>query len=374
MIVILSMLEDVHARAVCWALERVGIECAIVDFQSFPCAARISIESREGTETISFTDHHGRPRKLAPADVSAVWRRRKCDKYFNFLGLSVEDLSLGKSETECFAENVIQFFERAGNARLVNRFDAAESLGKLCQLDLARRAGLAVPDTLASNDPDLIRTFYRSKGRMILTKPFKSRSWQENGETFVQQAALLGPEHEHMLDDTTLSLAPSIYQEFIKKDHELRITVIGDECHVARIETRSSPLSTVDSRGGLFVDTPISKVDRLDDDLETRILEFMRLSRLEFCCIDMAVGTCGTPYFLEANEQGQFLWVEERCADLKLLDSFSRHLSNRKSTLAPVSFREFTEHERASGVRHVLASRRATVRANIEKFGGAYAG
>ena len=46
-------------------------------------------------------------------------------------------------------------------------------------------------------------------------------------------------------------------------------------------------------------------------------------------CIDIVVDKDGTYQFLEVNQQGQFLWIEQLCPEVKLLDAFVRFLCQR---------------------------------------------
>jgi hypothetical protein len=54
----------------------------------------------------------------------------------------------------------------------------------------------------------------------------------------------------------------------------------------------------------------------------------MSLSGMVFACLDFIVAPDDTAYFLEANQMGQFLWVEEKLPELPLLDAMCNFLAS----------------------------------------------
>lgn len=56
------------------------------------------------------------------------------------------------------------------------------------------------------------------------------------------------------------------------------------------------------------------------------VIKFMQAMNLVFGCIDMVRGADGEYYFLEVNEQGQFLWIEENNPEIPTLQLVSDFL------------------------------------------------
>ena len=50
-----------------------------------------------------------------------------------------------------------------------------------------------------------------------------------------------------------------------------------------------------------------------------------------FGCFDFIVTPDGEYFFLEINEQGQFLWVEDANPSIKMLDTFTEFLIEQSS-------------------------------------------
>jgi hypothetical protein len=68
---------------------------------------------------------------------------------------------------------------------------------------------------------------------------------------------------------------------------------------------------------------------QLPEEIELKILRFMRRMGLVFGSLDMIVTPEGEYIFLEVNEQGQFLWLEAYNPDLRVLDAFTHFVLNR---------------------------------------------
>jgi len=72
----------------------------------------------------------------------------------------------------------------------------------------------------------------------------------------------------------------------------------------------------------------------LPPQVEERCVQLMRQLGLAFGCIDLIVTPEDEYVFLEVNEMGQFLFVEERAPAIPLLRAFTTLLVERKLTRA----------------------------------------
>lgn len=107
-----------------------------------------------------------------------------------------------------------------------------------------------------------------------------------------------------------ISNMPTLFQEFIEKEAELRITCIGGEDFACEIRGRPGDVTADDYR----FDTPNlphKAVER--PDLTSRMHAYMNAFGLNFGCFDFIVPKGGRdPVFLEMNPNGQWLWVQHR--------------------------------------------------------------
>jgi glutathione synthase/RimK-type ligase-like ATP-grasp enzyme len=189
---------------------------------------------------------------------------------------------------------------------------------KAVQLREAARAGLTVPPTLMSNDPERIRRFLEEfRGRAIY-KPFYPAQWEAGTQT----AVLLTSEVTagDLPDDEILRLTPGIFQARIDKAHELRVTVLGHHVVTARLLSQETQATRLDWRAA--GDQLRVEADRLPREVEAACLRLMQNLGIVFGCFDFIVTPAGEHVFLEVNPAGQFLWVEEASPDLLLLAPF----------------------------------------------------
>jgi hypothetical protein len=109
--------------------------------------------------------------------------------------------------------------------RLINRMAAmASNSSKPYQMQLIRQHGFAIPETLITNDPELVRQFYRQHGDVI----YKSASGVRS------IVATLGPEAFDRLE--RIRWCPTMFQKQVMGEN-LRVHVIGEQVFATRIQT-----------------------------------------------------------------------------------------------------------------------------------------
>lgn len=183
-----------------------------------------------------------------------------------------------------------------------------EALYKIQQLEIARRCGLAIPDTLITNSPSCVANFYDKHGGKVIYKLIdEGTSWLlplNRNPSGIYTSVLESRDLEE-LDAVGKSL--SLFQGLIEKLFDVRVTVIGNRVFAAKILSQAGR-GTVDFR--LDYSVPVERFD-LPDEVAEAILRLMANMGLVFGCIDLAVDNEGLYYFFEINPQGQFLWIED---------------------------------------------------------------
>ena len=101
---------------------------------------------------------------------------------------------------------------------------------KVPQLIAASACGLAIPETLFSNDPEEIRRFYAEHRRHgVIFKLNVQTYWAgPSGASHVLFTTAL--RDEDLIDAEALSSCPAIYQRKIEKEYELRVTCMDERC------------------------------------------------------------------------------------------------------------------------------------------------
>jgi hypothetical protein len=178
---------------------------------------------------------------------------------------------------------------------------------KPCHLRRAVELGFTIPRTLISNDPDQILSFVDSCGGCVISKPLLHGTLQRGEKRYAIYTRMLRPPDVARLRRT--AFAPVIFQEYVPKWLELRVTVVGDRCFAAAIHSQQSPRSRVDWRRYDFEHTPYVPY-RLPQDVRELCIALVRDLGLQYGALDLILRPDGSFVFLEINPVGQWGWVE----------------------------------------------------------------
>lgn len=339
-ILVHSARRDLHAAAVCWGLARLGEPYLFWPAGEFPRSQALSasFSAREDRHLITID---GSRHDLS--GIRTVWNRRRGRPALR-PDLDARDAQYALDQSR---QHLASFLgTMCPSAFWVNRPDiAGAELEKMSQLRLAGQVGLTVPATLFSNDPHEIRGFFEREDGDIVHKAYKLRAWthEEKAGVFVNYTTRLA--EAHLRDDDVLSAAPGIFQRRVDKAFEVRVTIFGREAIGARLDGADE---ATDWRAQPRDQLRVSKVT-LPEELRTSCFEYMRLGGLNFCCFDFIVTPSGDYVFLEANQMGQFLWIEEKVPELPMLDIMCAFLASADPDFrwgggaARLSFAEFLD-------------------------------
>jgi glutathione synthase/RimK-type ligase-like ATP-grasp enzyme len=179
---------------------------------------------------------------------------------------------------------------------------------KLTQLKLAQSSGLVIPRTLVTNDPQKARDFYASCHGEVILKTFRRLGFYEQGkERLILTNRILT---EHLDQIERVKHTPCFFQEYVPKEIEVRVTIVGRQVFAAEIHSQSSSLSRDDYRRYDFANTPYYP-HTLPHEVEAACLKILSDYGLAYAAIDMIRRPDGTYVFLEINANAQFLWIQD---------------------------------------------------------------
>ena len=113
------------------------------------------------------------------------------------------------------------------------------------QLNIANTLGFKVPKTLISNSPEAVERF-RIECEQVIAKPLFSGDIQYENE---RRVVFTTPVTQNDLSaKKNIQLAPTIFQEYVRKELELRVTVIGNKVLAASINSQEVPEALHDWR------------------------------------------------------------------------------------------------------------------------------
>lgn len=315
--------DDMHALFAKIALENKGHDVRFIFTADQPTKLKNSVLIDNDTYLWRSTDKYD---SYLDNEYDVVWWRRARKPHLPKDVIHPSDYQFVARENALFYESLT--YNMAPNACWINPKDAANRANsKLLQLKTATECGMNIPTTLCSNDPQDIRYFLlKHEAEGVVYKPLCSNFWFEDQRmkiSYTSRISFLELPNNQMLQNT-----PGIFQKEIKKKYELRVTYFGDYIVTAKLNSQSHAEGKIDWRaipnGELSIEPYV-----LPASLEHNIRQFMRKMGLVFGSLDFIVSEDHEYVFLEVNEQGQFLWIEEYNTDFKMLDIFVNFILNK---------------------------------------------
>ncbi|MGP9821238.1 hypothetical protein ACTZWW_14580 [Salinarimonas sp. NSM] len=280
--------EDVHARTVAYEARDLDVEILSVDLARFPHEAALSV-AYDGSEILLRLGG----RALPASALAGAWIRRPSAPRVDPAVQQEDAVHFARASTRA------TFLGGLGGAcaNVVNPVGSSQRANlKPLQLAHAHAAGLRVPATLVSNDPDAIRAFARAHPQAC----YKTVStWRYD----LKETRRL--DAETVADTRGLSICPTIFQAYVDGGVDLRVTVV-DGAIFAAAQHVGEGRSPVDGRLDRVRITPAT----LDEGTQAGIRRYMAAMGLRYGAFDFRVDRDGAPWFLECNPEGQYLWIE----------------------------------------------------------------
>jgi glutathione synthase/RimK-type ligase-like ATP-grasp enzyme len=332
-ILILSDAHDPHADAVAIELVRRGASVFRFDPGDLGVNSRISISLGEASESQGYL--RLRTGDFALDEIKSVWFRRP---------------NLPRSFDKTFDADVVEFLSRESEAAIRGLFALLKSAfwvgypdtlriadNKLDQLRVAQSLGLVVPRTLVTNNPEDALAFFDVCGGEMIVKSFCGWSGSVSGR--LSAVCTSRVTKEHLPHFSRIALGPCLFQEYVPKDVEFRITVVGSRVFATEIHSQQSVVSRDDWRRYDIANTPYV-ASHLPSDVEGACLALLAHYGLNFGCIDMIRRPDGSFVFLEVNANGQWLWIQEltgapiiqAIADILIAAAPQRGVANHRVT------------------------------------------
>lgn len=355
---IIGNTEDYHAVAIQWAMGRLGERALIWDGIGGDNEGRISIGPTKAAPTIELGGE-------LHANFRSVWFRR---------AVKHKPIRDAASYLHAFIETESRHAHLNLSIIVANLGDfivcgegLARASSKAWQLQVATDIGFKVPATLITNDYDRVCKFVKAQG-VIAVKPFSPHYWHEVDRGRYRVASTSVLDDPTVLDRQAVEICPTIYQKFVNKRHELRVTVIGRRIFVARIAKLNGGAFT-DWRFHIGTGEERLQVDVLPAHLERKVLELLNELGLQYGCIDLVVDQNGDIYFLEINPSGQFLFVEQEVPELPLLNAFSSMLRTCSVAYSCDNKNNITVTEfESSEAYQAMANARGNLRAAVSMY------
>ncbi|HKF46820.1 MAG TPA: hypothetical protein VKB38_05635 [Terracidiphilus sp.] len=314
-IIILARETDDHAAPIKWALERAGYGAVCWPGVSWTEKQQVSMLLDEEPRVALGPD------VVEPGDV--IWIRR-LEQAVGNPKVDEADKKFAEMEYRSFHDAVAYFLETLP-VRVINRFSASRLIkNKSVQLQFARSCGLRIPRALMSNSPRGIKDFLDHNGNRTICKSFTPHLWQPQSASGVAVTETFELTRDQLPGDEVLTYAPGIYQEMVVKQFDIRTVFMGERVYSYALR---NPLNALDWRSDAGLGNIEVEIVPTPSDVERGIVAFARSSGLSFGSIDFAVDMHGNWWFLEVNERGQFLWLDQFNPEIKIQEKFCAFLT-----------------------------------------------
>lgn len=326
-LIVLAPADDNHTAPLKWALEKAGYQVACWGGLSWMGQGQASIRLGSNN-SITLGEH-----SVDPGDV--VWIRRPEQPQINPKTLDA-DKKFAVQEYRALYHS-LAFLLETMPVWCINKYSASRvAVQKSVQLQIARRCGLKIPDTLMSNKPEEVRAFLRRGGRSIC-KGFTPHVWQKTGQTSVAITETFEITADQLPSDEVLTYAPAIYQELVPKEYDIRMVLMGNHIYSYALNNSKKALDWRQDAGFGHVSADLVPTP---PEIQKSILEFARQTGVCFGSLDFGVDAKGQWWFLEINEQGQFLWLDQFNPSLKIMGKFCAFVTAPEGSTAPLEERE----------------------------------
>jgi hypothetical protein len=304
-LILTNSLDGEHTDSVINALKRKGSKYFRCDTDKISSGeVRINLFAKPSSFGFSIHSDAG---VLESEDIYSVWYRRP-----NEFNLQIEDPAQKEfTHTEISAFLNGLWLSISDAYWLSNPHSIEKARRKILQLKLAKTLGFRIPDTIVTNDPNEVKRFFLEHGERIIFKTMHQEFISISDKKFNIPTTLINAGHMDKIG--LVSKLPSLFQEYVEKSYELRVTIVKDKVFTAKIYSQDNPLSIVDWRNPLTIDKLKYESVELPMDIMSLCFSMMESLGLVFGAFDFMVDKSGKMFFLEINPNGQWYWLEHFC-------------------------------------------------------------
>ncbi|MFD7458942.1 MULTISPECIES: ATP-grasp ribosomal peptide maturase [unclassified Streptomyces] len=298
-VLIIAAADDWSTDRVVVELERRGAEVFRMDTADFPQRLALAgrIDQGQAWTGVLTTEH----RTVELSRVGAVYYR--APGAFRFpQGMSGPEERFAAAQARAGLGGILSALE----CRWVNHPTAmARAEYKPVQLAAARACGLRIPTTLITNRAEDVWAFAAATGWAVVCKPVASPVLIEDGRLKSVYTRRLS--REDLADLRGIDTTAHLFQAWVDKEHEVRLTVVGERMLAAAIRA-GSEAAYEDWRSDYG--TLAYTTTDVPEPVAAGMRRLMERLQLRYGAADFIVGHDGQWTFLEVNPCGQWDWIQ----------------------------------------------------------------
>jgi len=300
-ILVITSIDDAHADYIINALNIRGLAENVIRLNTEHFIENCVISFSETGFKLLIKDSD---RLIKSNEITSVWYRRPKD--FAFQTIDPKVTQFIHKQSTAILRGI--YFATHDTSKWVNPLPCLHKARiKLQQLTTAKSIGFDIPKTIATNDPKAALEFI-SNIPSISTKSLDEPNFQTDRYIYPLFNRLVT--HEFIEENIeSIKYCPTLFQEYINKDADIRVVVIGSKIFAFKIYSQENPLTVEDFRA-VSPSQLRHEMIRLPSKVERNIHKYMSNQGLIYSALDFALSKDGRFYFLENNPNGQWLWLE----------------------------------------------------------------
>lgn len=302
-ILIVSEQDIVHVDLVVELLRKKKINFFRFNIEDFPQRVLLDLDPKNGRGKITYPNI----RSLNLEDITSCWYYHSPVPKISskITGKGNREFAIG--ETRATINGLWRLLDDRFWVNHPNKLFSG-SLYKLKQLQVAKQIGLNVPKSHVTNDIKSALKFFDVCANGVILKmmgaPPEVRQIPHVFTTLLTRQDI-------EKNGQQIRLAPVLFQEFVPKKFELRITVVGGKIFPAALYTQDVLQPKMDWKQQKLSEFRHEKFD-LPKEIHDKCLLLMHKLGLNYGAIDFIVTPDNKYIFLEVNPSGAWGWLENR--------------------------------------------------------------
>ena len=313
---------DWSTEAVAAELDARGVRSFRFDTADFPQRVRMAARfGHEGSLRWSGEIESTGGGRLALDDVIAVYYRKPRD--FDLpSAMSEPERRFARAQARVGVGGVLSSLP----VRWINHPAAlADATYKPRQLAIGTRCGLTVPPTIITNDPAEVHRF-AAKNSPLVVKPLAAPIVHEGGGYSAVYTRIIT--EADLADLTGVAGTAHLFQKFVEKSYEIRVTAVGARLFPVAIHA-GSDASRVDWRTDY--DALSYEIVECPEPVIEGIARYLKSENLIYGAFDFVCAQDTLDWvMLECNAAGQWGWLAEEC-DLPIASAIADELIRDQS-------------------------------------------
>ena len=203
---------------------------------------------------------------------------------------------------------VLFAFEEIQSKNIIGSYYQEFSNNKILNLKKAINAGFLIPDTIVTNNKIDLFNFIDINKKYI-TKSLRYAPSLETKDFYYSGAGTVF----FNMDEVSDHFAPSMIQEYIEKDFEIRVFFVDDLFFAMAIFSQNDEKTRVDFRNYNDIKPNRNIPFNLSSEILNKLKKFVNEINCDTGSIDLIMTPNNEIVFLEINPMGQYHWLSESC-------------------------------------------------------------